>query len=336
MSLGFPCGLPRGRGLSSVPRGPGCRQGTAVPLHPGCVGSLCPGAGVVSGARGCRDVRWWLRSSPAGMRGPWEVRDSEGCWAQPTRAGRRGGGARGGECFCPRYAAGDFGVEQRHALGSGRARSLLGPSPAPHRGAARRLCGGDGRPARHRRRPAGPGHTAPRRATPPAPAPAEAGLRSAGGGGAAVGARHPRDRGANQGTVLALPGRLRPPPPGQGEVRRGKSSAAAVARGRLAAPHGDRELLQRGRPRPLLGERRDGAVGSRLGGGCRRRHRGMARSLVGRGWSRAAGPGRSPRGLLPAAGEREPPVPGRIPLGRARGAAARPCANPARRGGVRA
>lgn len=169
VSLGFPCGLPRGRGLSSVPRGPGCRQGTAVPLHPGCVGSLCPGAGVVSGARGCRDVRWWLRSSPAGMRGPWEVRDSEGCWAQPTRAGRRGGGARGGECFCPRYAAGDFGVEQRHALGSGRARSLLGPSPAPHRGAARRLCGGDGRPARHRRRPAGPGHTAPRRLPPPPP-----------------------------------------------------------------------------------------------------------------------------------------------------------------------
>lgn len=36
-------------------------------------------------------------------------------------------------------------------------------------------------------------------------------------------------------------------------MRRGKRSAAAVVRGRLAAPHGDRELLQRGRLRALLG-----------------------------------------------------------------------------------
>lgn len=70
-------------------------------------------------------------------------------------------------------------------------------------------------------------------------------------------ARHPRDSGANQGAALALPR------PGT-EGAQGKRDAAAGARGLLAALHGGRELLQRGRLRALLGERRDGAAGSRL------------------------------------------------------------------------
>lgn len=61
--------------------------------------------------------------------------------------------------------------------------------------------------------------------TPPASAHAEAWPRGAGGG--AVGARIP----VTAEPIRALRRRCRPPPPGHGEVRRGKRSAAAAVRG---------------------------------------------------------------------------------------------------------
>lgn len=149
-----------------------------------------------------------------------------------------------------------------------------------------------------RRRGGRPGCAAPS----PAPSPAEAGSSGA------AGDRHRRDRGANQGAALALPACLRLLLPVRGEVRRAERSVTAAVCGRLAAPHGDRELLQRGRLRALLGERWDGAGGARAGrrlrvsaltgggqpGGTemvvgRRPHAGRAGAEPGTPWARRGG-----------------------------------------------
>lgn len=217
---------------------PGCWQGTAVPLHGA---SLCPGAGAVSRGGVCRDPRRWLWSSPAGrcVRGRrcvWGFAAEGGQYrVPPTRGGRRRcAGEGGGSASAPATLTGARGISplEKTARVGLRPRSqppwpLLRPGPPR----LRRRWATRGTP---------PGRAGLGRAAPPAPA--KAGLRSAGGGGA----RHPRDRGANQGAGLALPAHLRPPPPGHGEVRRGKRSAAAVAlRSPRRAPWGSRASAAR-------------------------------------------------------------------------------------------
>lgn len=258
----------------------------------GLRGVPVPGVVAVSRRGWCRNARRWLRSIPAGRCSPrLAVRDPEGSWGQLIRAWRRCGDARGAggnQCFAPVTPTGAREMSARNKGECG----LRPSSQPPGRGPPPvRRPGAPSLAPRHR--------SGLRRAAPPAPAPAEAGLRSAGGG--AAGARHPRDRGANQGAVLALLARLRPPLPGHGEVRRGKSNAVAGVRGRLAAPHGDRELLQRGHLRAFLGERRDGAAESWLGSSCRCYRWEVARSRLGR----------------ERLGEREPPVRA-LTVGRAR------------------
>jgi len=128
---------------------------------------------------------------------------------QGVRSGARSArGSRGGQRD-PQVR----GQQLRRGRRFRRAGAEAVPTPTAHRPRARRRRAGRGR---LRAAPLG---------TPPASAHAEAWPRGAGGG--AVGARIP----VTAEPIRALRRRCRPPPPGHGEVRRGKRSAAAAVRG---------------------------------------------------------------------------------------------------------
>lgn len=280
VNLGFPWGLPPGPRLGSVPQGPGASG--ALRYLSGDTWGPCP-------------------QEP-------ERCHREGDTVVPTAGSgpaRRAGAVRAGEAIPPRYAAGGAGPFLRWTKARVRVRPRLpGPSSALVR---RRWC------------PAGRAHAGVAGAAPcphavltAAPAPARRGCAAR---AAAAPARHPRDAEPIRApSGAAGPARPRPPPLGPESCGRG--SAAAGARGRLAALHGDREPLQRGRFRALLGERRDGATAARLGSAA-------AAGVGTEGW-RGAGWGLGGDGARGgcARGQREPAVQA-LP-GQSAGAAVRP------------